>query len=41
MSIREVDTMSNKGSWIPISADNLQKLDDKGGDDVTNGEYYI
>ena len=41
MSIQEVDKMSNKGSWIPISADNDESLEDGDEDNVTNGEYYI
>jgi hypothetical protein len=38
MSIQEVEKMSNKGSWIPITAEYLEDAEE---DDVTNGEYYI
>ena len=41
MSIQEVDKMSNKGSWIPISGGNDENLEEGEEDDATNGEYYI
>ena len=41
MSIRELDNMSNKGTWIPIKGDNYESLEDGDEDNVTNGEYYI
>ena len=41
MSIRELDNMSNKGTWIPIKGDNYESLEDGEEDGVNNGEYYI
>ena len=41
MSIREVENMIKKGSWIPTSEDNHENLEDGEEDEVTNGRYYI
>ena len=41
MSIRELDNMSNKGTWIPLKEDNHESLEDGEEDGVNNGKCYI